>query len=98
MNNISFEDIIIKVPELRIWFQDKEIRPSLQDLRLLLILLSEPYRKFSTNELINLIDLPSKPALQTLVCRVRRMLGGKYIIAVPGYGYTFARERNQELR
>jgi len=93
-NNILFKDIKIKLPELRTWFDGREVYPSLQDLRLLMIFLSDPYKQFSGDELITLVDLPSKASLHTLVCRLRQLLDGKYIFAVRGWGYAFAKERD----
>jgi len=91
MNNVEFEDIKVRLPELRTWFHDKEVYPSLQELRLLLVFLSDPYHCFTNHELIDRIDLTSKNALHVLVKRLRSMLDQKYIFAMRGNGYAFAR-------
>lgn len=93
MNNVEFEDIRIKMPELRMWFGDREIYPSLTEMRLLLILLSDPCGGFATEELVTRMGLTGKQSLHTLIANLRRKLDQKYIFAVRGWGYTFARGR-----
>lgn len=92
-NNIEFETIKVKMPELRIWCEDTELFPSLTELRLLLLFLSDPYKRFEPDELISRLQLTSRASLTTLVHNLRERLGHRYIVTVPGWGYTFAREK-----
>jgi hypothetical protein len=96
MNNIEFEEIRIKLPELRVWYGDKELFPSLIQIRLLLIFLSNPYWAFGSQELVNKLQLSSHGALIAQIHRLRVMLDRKYIVTAL-YGYAFSKEsRSQE--
>ena len=99
MENIEFQEIRIKVPEMRIWHGDTEVFPSLTELRLLMLFLSDPYKKFEPEELINRLQLTSRASLMTLIhhlrvrlntCTACRRKCKKYIVTVPGWGYAFA--------
>lgn len=89
MNNIEFEEIKIKLPELRIWFRDREIFLTLAELKLLMVLVSAPRETFSTNELIIRLDLPSAQSLHVMIAHLREKLDQQYIIIMRGYGYAF---------
>src|SRR5512138_1005909 len=89
-SSIEFEDLKIVLPELRVWFRNAEIYPSLRELRLLLVFLSDPHRTMSTKELIDRTDVMSLQALYTLIARVRVLLDQQYIFTVRGgIGYSF---------
>jgi hypothetical protein len=90
MHNIEFEEIRIKLPELRVWYGDKELFPSLIQIRLLLIFLSNPYWEFGSQELVNKLQLSSHGALIAQIHRLRVMLDRKYIVTAP-YGYAFSK-------
>lgn len=94
MHNVEFEEIKIKLPELRIWFRDREIFPTLAELKLLMVLLSAPRETFSTDELVIRLDLPSTQSLHVMIAHLREKLDQQYIITMRGYGYAFARGRN----
>ena len=94
MNNIVFEDVRIMMPDLRIWLGDQQIHPSLTELRLMLILLSDPYEAFTSGELIRRLQLPSRQALAVTVWKLRQRIEQRYIISVHGCGYAFAERRN----
>ena len=94
MNSVEFQEIRIKMPELRTWFSDREIYPSLSELRLLMILLTDPWDVFTHDELITRMNLTSLEALQQLVYKLRNKLDGKYILSVSGTGYAFTERRN----
>ena len=92
MNNIEFEEIRIKFPELRVWYGDVELYPTFIQMRLLLIFLSGPYIPFRSQELINKLQLSSQAALIAQVHRLRLLFQKKYVVSVPG-GYAFARSK-----
>lgn len=89
METIIFNDIKIKLPELRVWFGDREIYLSLSELRVLLTLLSEPRGRFTTEELVARLDLPRAQSLHVLIAHLRKKLNKKYIVTTP-WGYAFA--------
>ena len=90
---VSFGDLTIRVPELRVHLRERELNVSLAQLRLLMIFLSDPYGRFTSDELVRRLQLPSKQALNVLICGVRELLDQKYIFTVRGYGYAFALEK-----
>jgi DNA-binding response OmpR family regulator len=90
MNNIEFEEIRVMLPELRIWFGDREIYLSMTEMRLLLILLSDPRAVFPVHELTRRMDLMSREALIVTVSHLRQKLGKKYIVTTPRVGYALA--------
>lgn len=94
MNDIVFEEIKVKLPELRVWFDDREIYLSLSQLRLLMILLTDPQGVFTNDELVAMTDMMSRESLHQVVPKLRRALGGKYIVSVRGTGYSLTKERN----
>ena len=89
MNNIEFKEIKIKLPELRVWFGDREIYLSLSEWRVLLTLLSDPRGRFSTEELVARLDLPRAQSLHVLIAHLRKKLNRKYIVTTR-WGYAFA--------
>ena len=91
-NTVEFEDIRIKLPELRTWFRDQEIFPTLAELKLLMVLMSAPCEIFSTDELVMRLDLPSTQSLHVMIAHLREKLDQQYIITMRGHGYAFARE------
>lgn len=93
MNNIVFEEIKVKMPELRTWFGDREIYLSLSQLRLLMILLSDPSGLFTYRELIARADLTTQEGLAQLVLQLRRKLNNKYIINIPALGYVLTERK-----
>jgi len=93
MENIIFEDIKVKLPELQVCFRGEEIHMTLTQLRLLMIFLSDPYGRFTNEELVWRSQLPSKPALKVLITNIRSLLDQKYIVTVHGFGYAFAQEK-----
>lgn len=92
MSNLEFEDIKIKLPELRTWFRDREIFPTLAELKLLMVLVSAPHERFSTDELVARLDLPSHQSLHVMIAHLREKLDQQYIITMRGYGYAFAKK------
>ena len=96
MNNVEFEDIKIKLPELRVWFDDREIYLSLSQLRLLMILLSHPIDFFTYDELITRLDLTSIQGLHQLVLQLRAKLGSRYVINLYRCGYALTRESRSQ--
>ena len=90
---IRFEDITILMPELKVRFRGNEIHLTLTELRLLMIFLSDPYGRFTNEELIRRMELFSKPHLNVIVTHLRKRLDQQYIFAVRGFGYAFALER-----
>jgi len=93
LTKIEFEDITIKLPELLVFFRGKEIHASLTQLRILMIFLSDPYRRFTNAELVTMLQLANKPALATLINSVRSLLDQQYIVTIHAWGYAFAVER-----
>lgn len=91
---IQFEEISIHLPELRVYFGAKELCVSLTQLRLLMLLLSDPYGRFTNDELIRRLQLPSRPSLNVLICNVRELLDQKYIVTLHGFGYAFTMEKH----
>ena len=90
---IQFEELSIRLPELRVHLRGKEINVTLTQLRLLTILVSDPYGHFTSEELIRRLQLPSRPALAVLITNVRELLGQKYIVTLHGFGYAFTVEK-----
>ena len=90
---VRFDEVTISLPDLRVWFQGEEIHLSLAQLRLLMVFLSDPYGRFTFDELIRRLQLTSKQSLAVLVNSVRGLLGQKYIFTMHGFGYAFAVEK-----
>lgn len=61
---LRFHDITVNLLQLRVWHGPKEIHFTLAELRLLLAFLSDPYKTFTRDELINQADLTSVSYLQ----------------------------------
>ena len=91
--DIQFHEIKVQLPELRTWFRDAEMYPSLTELKLLMIFLSDPYHQFTYEELIRRLQLTSASALAVNVWKLRKMLDQRYIVTVHGCGYAFAEQR-----
>jgi DNA-binding response OmpR family regulator len=92
MSNVEFDDIKVELPELRTWLGEREIYPTLTELRLLMVLLSDPYYAFSAGELIRRLQLTGIASLSTTICHLRKRLCQKYIVTVHGCGYAFAQK------
>ena len=90
---INFEDITVQLPELKVCFRGNAIHLTLTQLRLLLIFLSDPYGRFTNEELIRRMELFSKSHLNVVVTHLRKLLDQQYIFTMRGYGYAFAIER-----
>lgn len=88
---IRFNDVIVSLLELRVWFREKQLDFSLRQFRLLLALLEEPYRAISREDLIQRADLMSNAALQVMICKLRNAFDHQYIVTSYEYGYAFAR-------
>jgi DNA-binding response OmpR family regulator len=96
MNSVEFEEIKIKLPELRTWLGEREIYPTLTELRLLMVLLSDPYYPFTSGELIRRLQLTGIASLSTTICHLRKRLFQKYVVTVHGCGYAFAAESHSQ--
>lgn len=91
---LSFKDLQINVPELRVRFRGNELHLTLTQLRLLMIFLSDPYGRFTSQELVRRAQLPSKQALNVLINTLRTLLDQEYIRTLHGFGYAFTLEKN----
>jgi DNA-binding response OmpR family regulator len=96
-NEIQFEEIKVDLAEMRVWLDRAEISLSMQELRLLMVFLADPYRCYSNQELITSVRLTSLNSLHALVNRVRTRLGQKYIVTVRGWGYAFTSGANGRM-
>jgi DNA-binding response OmpR family regulator len=94
-DNVKFEDITVQLPDLNVRFRGNEIHLSLTQLRLLMIFLSDPYGRFTSEELIRRMGFFSKPHLNIYITHLRKHFDQRYIFAVRGYGYAFALERGE---
>jgi Response regulators consisting of a CheY-like receiver domain and a winged-helix DNA-binding domain len=94
--SINFEDVTVMMPELKVCFRGNDIHLSLTQLRLLMIFLSDPYGRFTSEELIRQMELFSKPHLNVVVTHLRKQLDQKYIFTVRGFGYAFALESHSQ--
>lgn len=91
LNTVEFDQVRVSLLELRVWLGEREIHFTLTELRLLLVFLVEPYRVISRAELVERAQLTNVGALHTLICRLRLLLGQRYIHTVRGKaGYAFA--------
>ncbi len=88
---IRFNDVTVSLLELRVRLGKREIHCTLTDLRLLLKLLEEPYKVVPFDELVRHADLTNRRALWVSVCRLRKLLEGRYVVSHIGIGYAFAR-------
>ena len=88
---IRFNDIMVSLLELRVWFQDEEVHFTKTELKILLIFLAEPYETISTTELVRRADLMSIQELQTMISRIRALLDHQYIVSHGWGGYSFVK-------
>lgn len=89
MNHIEYNDILIKLPELRVYFKKVERHLTFAELRLLLIFLSEPEQTIESGELIRRARLTTRSALARYVNSLRNILDQKYIYNQRNSGYSF---------
>lgn len=99
-NLIHYGKLAITLPDLRVYLDGKEIHPSMQQMKLIMVFMYEPYRSFKPCELVERVDMTSESALRTLIVSVRRLLDDLYIVTNKT-GYSFAdpiiAEWNNEL-
>lgn len=66
----------------------------MSQLRLLLILLEDPHDVFGYQKLVSRMDLTGMEALHQVICKLRTKLSDKYIVTVPGIGYSLTKGNN----
>ena len=88
--NYQFDTVTVRLPDLRAYVGTREIHLSMQQMKLLLIMMSDPFNDFSAAELVRRVGLTSDRALRTLITVTRDSLGQRYIINKPRIGYSFA--------
>lgn len=94
MDPITFEDITIKLPELRVYYKKVERHLTFAELRLLLILISDPLRIIPAEELLHRSKLTTKESLAKYVNSLRNILDQKYIYNARNFGYAFQKKQD----
>jgi len=92
MNPIIFEEVKIELPELRTFYKKVERHLTFSELRILIILLSEPARIVPTSELIHRANLTSRESLAKYINSLRDIMDKKYIFTHRNLGYSFSKE------
>ena len=88
----KFGDVEIRLPELRVMLGGREIHMSLIQMRVLMVLLSDPCRVIPHEEIVRRSGLTDKSYLMTVIVVLRQKLEQKYIVSKRQYGYKFANE------
>lgn len=84
-DTINFQDLEIHIPDLTVFIGGRRVELSMQQLKLVTILVWE--REAKNYELVRRIGLSSESALRTLVATVRAKLDQKYIQTIDN-GYA----------
>lgn len=98
--HLKFQDIEVDLLRLRVCYRGNDIHFTLAELRLLLAFLVEPYKTFTREELIELLDIPSSTALHQLTDRVRLLLGEQYVFMdkrCSGYSFLVPTKHPRKL-
>ncbi len=97
MNPIQYEEITVQLPDLKVFYKRTERHLTFAELRILLIMLSDPARIIPTGELIHRAKLTTKSALAKYISALRAILDQKYIFSHRGEGYSFTsiKEKNE---
>jgi DNA-binding response OmpR family regulator len=88
IKDIEYKEIRITLPELRVKVKEEPVSLSLTEIRLLLILLEEPFRIIPSGEIIQRAKMTSLNALQVYLARLRIKLDNKFIYCERSRGYS----------
>lgn len=86
---IQYLDITVKLPDLRMYYKKVERHLTFTELRLLLILITEPQRIIPTEELVHRANLTTKESLAKYIHSLRTILDQTYIHTHHNAGYSF---------
>lgn len=91
--------IRINKDEKLCYVEDKPIKLTKSEYNIIEFFLEHPNKIFSREELINETwkDKVSDRAVDTAISRLRKKLGGKYIVSRVGFGYGFIESEVQGL-
>ncbi len=90
MQPIEYQDVSVKLPDLKTYYKRVERHLTFVETRLLLILISEPEKVFQSDELVKRTGLTTKDSLTKYIFALRNMLDQHYIHTHHGFGYSFA--------
>jgi len=89
MNPVTYEDLTIKLPDLRVYYKRVERHITFVELRILMILLAEPTVVITAEELVRRAGLTNKASLCKYISTLRSIFDQRYIHTIHGTGYSF---------